>query len=270
MEEILSRFIEKDPKHYFPIDKSPNQFWIFKGSQAGNKGAVEREHVLKVYNKINSLKPAQILFNQDKIVPALEGGTCSAMSLEFIKTYFDSRKIVIKNEGEITTLLSLIQWSARNLRTSNEEMRIRQAAYNTIEVIKDLENEVDYSLQKIQSLANHHGFKIEIASDEIDILNIGSIAKGINTINNLDDGVYLTRILRPPDPQDLYEMAKFEKYGHSVVYIKDKGAELFYDPNKGLLNIKPGKSDLELMTQFKNLYNEHEVSTARFYKVADM
>jgi hypothetical protein len=130
-------------------------------------------------------------------------------------------------------------------------------AYNTIEVSSTLK---DYSKNKIQSLANYHEFKINYSSSEIDF-DKTKIEDIKNSIQYLPNVAYLVRTLKPK----LNE--KRELHGHSTVYIKEKGIGLYYDPNKGLINLSKLDHSSILIEEFAESCFKYTHTKARLYRL---
>lgn len=227
-----------------------NSPWIFRGTQRGCNGSVNRARAQEVFNKIFSLRETGIHFNAQKIVSTLVGGTCSAMALELadrclsLTTVNDAHQVFLRE----------IRQMGEEFKGSSEEMRSRQAAFNTIEVIN---HDVDYTRNKMQSLCHFHGLKIAAASEEMDINTRESLE---GEVRNYPRGIYAVRIIKPVDNE------KMEAYGHTMIYIKYPNVELLYDSNFGSANLHPKLiEDGTLISYLKYYSYWFGVNRARFY-----
>lgn len=251
IEAIVARCI----KSYSP-QSIPQEKWLFKGSQASCLGQVSVSKVESIRAKLDSQSPLSICFNREKITDSLKGGTCTAMSLEFLEEYFKSKEANLKKDNFQSKMVESIIKFAPKFFNSCEEMRNRQAAFNTIEV-KKLNYEVDYSKNKVQALANYHSFVIDYASNEIETDKLTNE----HDIHSLPEGSFLIRILKPANNE------KLEEHGHSLVYIKEHGIGIFYDPNFGVKNLSPSEHQVTLFENFKTNLNTFQVNKVRFYRL---
>ncbi len=235
--------------------------WLFKGTQAGCNGPVSIAKVESIRAKLDAHRPNGIQFNQQKIVPSLEEGTCTAMSLEFLDSYFQARRLSIeKPNAQSDMLVDHLVKLGPNFSSSSQEMRNRQAAFNTIEVQLD-GSAIDYSRNKIQSLANYHSLVINYSSSEIDVDKVDDESSITKEVEALPEGAFLIRILKPENNE------KLENRGHTLVYIKEHGLGLFYDPNYGVRNISPSEHPKILFEGFKSCFQSFQVNKARFYRL---
>lgn len=237
------------------------QEWLFKGSQANGTGKVLTSKAEAIRVSLDSCGVAGIHFNKDKISDFIEGGTCSAMSLEFLNSYFKIRKecsILPEQRSEI--LLERVKQLGNFFASSSEEMRNRQTAYNTIEVDK-LDPEIDYSKNKIQALANYHFLNIDHCSKEIDVSTLTNENELEPEIEALPHGAFLLRILEAADNE------KLETHGHSLVYIKEQDLGLFYDPNYGVRNLTSSGHSKVLFNGFQDCFQTFKINKARFYRL---
>ena len=235
---------------------------LFEGTQEGCKGSISISEAEAVRKKLEDKKVEGITFNSENLTDKIEGGTCTSMSLKFTSCYFKTKEVCKKDPNyQPKMLLDKLSLIGHKFASSSDKMKNRQAAYNTIET-KNIEGNIDYSKNKVQALANDRSLKINFSSKEIEVdyyhENIETISK---EIDNLPEGVFLLRILKPKDNK------KLEDHGHTLVYIKEEGIGLFYDPNLGVVNLSPKEhSDLLTTCMLKNL-NDFEINKARFYQV---
>ncbi len=237
------------------------QQWLFKGNQAGCNGPVVVSNAEKVFAKLNTQPSRGIKFNQSKILSFINGGTCTAMSLDFLESYFRGKNISIREaDAQSNRLVNYLMEIGSNFASSSQEMRDRQAAYNTIEV--ELSgDDIDYSKNKVQSLANYHAFDIADCSQEIDVDQLEDESAISHELALLPDGAFFIRILQPANNE------KLEECGHSLAYIKEQGLGVFYDPNYGARHLLPSEHAKIIFEGFKNCLRSFQVSKARFYRI---
>lgn len=236
--------------------------WLFVGTQNGCDGRVSIAKVESIRAKLEARHSSGIKFNQKKIANYLAGGTCTAMSLEFLDEYFKSKKTCInKTDDQSKGLAEYIIQFGQKFSSSSKEMRDLQAAYNTIEVISPLDEKIDYAKNKVQSLVNFHSFVIDHSSDEIGIDQLKNESELMQKINALPEGVFFVRILKPSKNE------KLEEKGHSLVYIKEKGLNLLYDPNFGARQLSPSDEARFLFKSFKSCFSYFQTNQARFYRL---
>ncbi len=234
-----------------------NGKWLFKGTQNEGRGGVSVSKVEKIRAKLESQSALGIEFNPKKVTDRIEGGTSSAMSLEFLNVYFKTKEIILKkSDSQSNLLLSRLMGFAEEFSASSEYMRNLQAAFNTIEVRK-LDRAVDYSKNKMQSLANYHSFVIDYSSKEMKLYkNIRK--KIVRVVSTLPEGAFLVRLLKSAKNE------KLEAHGHTMVYIREKGIRLFYDPNFGARCLTPSEHNQVLFNSFKKCCRVFQKNKARF------
>ena len=260
IEAIIAKKLK--PNTHFTTLPFQNKKWLFMGSQYGCSDYVSISKIEAVRLKLESQQAFGILFNKDKVSGYLDGGNCTAMSFEFLASYFKNKKICQKEPNfRSEVLLNRIIQIGQDFALSSEKMRVLQAAYNTIEVRK-LNISVDYSKNKIQSLANSHGLKIDYSSKEIDLNTINTENELRSHVDALPEGAFLVRLLKPADNE------KLEEHGHTLVYVKDQGVDLFYDPNYGVIHLNVAEHTSVLYESFKNCLCYFETNKARFYRFA--
>ena len=182
---------------------------LFSGTQNNCSGIVPVERVEAIRRRLLSQSEPGISFSENKVSEIITGGNCSAMSLEFGNAYIKCREDLLKKNIKINTcppkraelLLLAIKKLGKNFQTSNEEMRIRQAAYNTIEVLPT-ERVIDASKGKIQSIVNYHNFKIDFMTDEINAEML-SKPEDVRKYVSLPQEIYLLRIIKPTQNEKL-------------------------------------------------------------------
>lgn len=259
IEGLVARYINiNEPLSHTNLPM--NYDFLFRGNQVGCNGSVEIGKAGSIVERLQAFNPFGILFNSRKITSELLGGTCSAMSLEFIDLYFSQRKDCC---GRLEMLRDRLAELGKNFSTSSEEMRNRQAAYNTIEVRPECRQNsgMDHSLNKVQALANYHLLKINRCLPEIDVDKLEKEGKFSEELKKLGDGVFFIRILKPADNE------KLEEDGHSLVYVRERGLGFFYDPNYGLRDLPSAEHSRILLEGFKICHQYFGVSRASFYRV---
>lgn len=236
--------------------------YLFRGTQAGCQGSVTIEKVEAIRARLEAEAAFGITFNSSKVKDTVEGGACSAMSLDFIDSYFKTKSICKEEPNyRSSLLLEKIRLNGTLFAKSSQQMKDLQAAFNTIEVLPS-ETPIDYSKNKVQSLANYYFLEINHSSKEIDTSTISNTQDIAKEVDELPKGVFLIRIIKPEDND------KLETQGHSMVFIKEEGVCLFYDPNFGVRDLSsdddPSKA---LFNNFKLCLQTFKISKARFYQV---
>lgn len=237
--------------------------YVFRGSQDGCAGVVNPVKAKAVWKTLQGRRPNGIEFNEQKLDISIKGGTCTAMSLEFLDSYFKEKKLYqLQSDQKSDGLLHHIRQLGKNFGTSSDEMRDRQMAFNSIEV-KKTDDTLDYSQNKVQALANYHLFKIDHSSEEIDTGEEFDKSRFKEKFDNLPEGAFFVRILKPEDNE------KLEEHGHSLVYIKEQGLHLLYDPNSGLKNLSASDDGpfRVVCKSFKKCFEDFEINKARFYRL---
>lgn len=242
---------------------SQKREWLFLGSQVGCNGPVSVAKVEAIRAKLDARRSTGIQFNPKKTGPILLGGTCTAMALEFLELYFKARKISIKQPDAQSDMLvhRLIKLGPK-FSSSSQKMRNRQAAYNTIEVQSN-DSTIDYSKNKVQSLANYHSFVIDYSSSVIDIERADECSI-VKEVDALPEGAFFIRILKSENNE------KLESSGHSLVYIKEGGLGLFFDPNYGVRNLTSSGHSKILFEGLKDCFRSFKVNQARFYRLQEL
>lgn len=238
---------------------------IFKGNQHGCDGRVEKNTVEIFRQKIAALAPDGIKFNPKKVQPFINGGACSAMSLKFLETYFEAKRSSENefNEMEPQKCVDFLIKHKHEFASCSQELRHRQAAYNTIEVNTN-GKELDYSRSKIEALAHDRSLKIDHASSEQDLCTMKDSSELLRELEQLPDGAFLIRMIKPAQNE------KLEEYGHSLVYVKEKGMSLFYDPNYGLKDLSCADQSKALFDGLKSCFHSFGVSKTRFYRMTPL
>lgn len=266
--QLIADYIENNGRycfHAFKYDfpQSMREFtMVSKGSQIAKDGDVD-ESVSDLITKLNqntATAGIPVYFNANHVVDHLTGGTCSAMTLHFLKRYKEAR---LSTEDARTA----IQMIGDKFRHSTKEFRTIQAAYNTIE---KLSLSPDFKKAKIAALLKLENPELSIVekSDEI-ILNEDPfwLSKIESIFDKRETANYVVRCLCPLKTGDemIREFTiKEERYGHSTLLIKEEGKAYYYDPAIGTIELESG-TQLAMILAWQN--DKHEIPLARFYKV---
>lgn len=210
---------------------------LFQGSQEECHGAVPIDKVEKVRAYLDNRKVPGIRFNPDKVAATLEGGACTAMVIDFVRTYLN-KKQSIKQMGNKFLICT-------------PQRKILQAAYNTIEVT---DRTLDHGKNKIQALANSNFLKVGCTSQELGENDRPPLEK-------LPEGIYLVRILMP------MENEKLEKEGHSLAYIKEKEYAILYDPNVGARQFSLEEQTSGVHNAIRKCCRQFNLKVTRFYQL---
>lgn len=235
---------------------------LFEGKQTECSGLVDIPKAESIREDLNKKSSEGILFNKKKLTGRIEGGTCTAMCVKFISTYFKIKNTCKRNPDYTPQkLLDSLSQIGKKFASSSEKMKVRQAAYNTIEVTGfDIDSTIDYSKNKMQSILNHRSFVINRSSSEIE-LNYHNEKLISDEVEALPEGTYLLRIIKPDNKE------KLEEHGHSLVYIKEEGIGLFYDPNMGVIQLVPQEHSDILSICMLNRLGDFGLNKARFYQI---
>src|SRR6267154_1814444 len=220
------------PQNESLFQETPQKELLFQGTQAQCSGALDPAKVSNLVNFLNQHRENGITFNQNSITSSIEGGTCTAMAFDFAESFFKLRNThAMAGRHSDNLFLNCLRNLGQQFTKSSEEMRIRQAAFNTIEVRPNGAG-LDIAKNKIQSLANLHNFKVDYSSDEIRV-DRGDYDRVIKEeVSKLPNGLYLLRSIKP------FHNAREEEHGHSMIYVKNQKEGFFYDPNKGVKYMK--------------------------------
>jgi hypothetical protein len=217
----IAMLVERIAFQVLQSSSSKNNFrlrneWLFHGSQRECIGLAHPERVLRILDRIDRCKERGIGFNRNKVTGSIDGGVCTAMALDFAESFFSLRKIHVEiGQHSSDIFLNRIRDVGRKFAESSEEMRIRQAAFNTIEARADGPG-IDIGRNKIQSLANLHHFRIDHTSQEIQINRADYQRSVEEEVSKLPDGLYLLRTILPSRNE------KLEVHGHSMIYVKGR------------------------------------------------
>lgn len=241
---------------------SPSETEINKGSQTDHSGPADARKVKDLIKRLNAFSTPGVRFNPNREDKDLVGGTCTAMSLNFLEQFFENRKFT-RLEGEETAALRAIQKIAKDnhIAKSSEKFRIIQAAFNQIERDPGTVAE-DFNKAKIEAMAKNYGIDVTSVGEAVKLRRENALGKIQNIVTNLEEGEpYLIRQLEPD------ESSKKEKKGHSMVCVKEGDDLYFYDPNQGTKKIAFGDGSI-LHGHLQKVLSDHDVGLVRFYKMS--
>src|SRR5262249_45022310 len=156
-----------------------------------------------------------VFFNTRSVEPSIGGGTCSAMSFDYIdqflrqKTCFKSSFEVLKNIGP-------------RYRVSSQEFMNQQAAFNTISKHPQ-EASPDFKCGKIAAMLKLFDREVGHCSEEIQIDAPDAYKKILKNINALPKGIFAVRALAYANN------TKEEREGHTLAFINQIDGQFFYD-----------------------------------------
>jgi hypothetical protein len=244
------------------LNQSPQIELLFNGTQEQAIGPINPMRALRFVEYLNRWRENGIVFNQSGITPSTDGGTCTSMSLDFVEEFFKLRKVhVMAGHYSNDLFLNSIRNLGGRFAKSSEEMRTRQAAFNTIEIVPHSSG-VDISKNKVQSLANLHNFKVDHASKEIQVGSANYEKTLKEEVAKLPEGLYLLRTIKP------FNNVRDELHGHSMIYVKSQKEGFFYDPNQGAKYMKNVDHLPELSRALTHCRALFDTSHARFYRLA--
>lgn len=242
-------------------EEARNFNWLFKGSQDGKDGFTNLPRASQILTVLNLRAPPTVTFDEEQLDNYLLGGTCSAMTLSFLKEFLAARTTA-------PDALSAIQTIAPRYKNSSYEFRTTQSAYNTI---SKQEVSLDFKKDKIEALLQYENpdCTIERVSASIDIENEKS-SDGVEFLyENLPDGQYIVRALNMEGNGKKgkeRKSAKEEEYGHTTLYIKENGNHYYYDPATGPIQLN-NSSQLPMILDWQHA--RWNLPSIRFYKVGE-
>ncbi len=243
------------------LGNMPRKELLFKGTQIQSEGWLNPERASRLVDYLNQRRESGIVFNQSRITPFINGGTCTAMSLDFAEEFFKLRKVhVMIGKHSDDLFLNSIRDLGQRFAESSEEMRTRQAAFNAIEVISHPPG-MDVAKNKVQSLVNLHGFKVDHSSCEIQVDRADYERTLKEEESKLPDGLYLLRTVKP------FNNVREELHGHSMIYVKNQKEGFFYDPNEGAKYMRNFDHLSELSAALAKCCRIFDTSRARFYRL---
>ncbi len=223
------------------------------GSQNYCLGPIESHRVQQICTQLNADRIQGVFFNTVSAEPNMCGGTCSAMTLDYIDQY-----LRLKAHGK-TSFESLIKISPR-YRTSSQEFMNHQAAFNTISKHPQ-ENSSDFKRDKIAAMLKLFQRRVGVCSEEIQMDAPDAGDKILKNIDVLPKGVFVVRALA-------YEQnVREEREGHSIAFINEEDGLFLYDPNHGTTQLKAGYSAERVHLMLKDVHEAFAVPSVRMYQV---
>ncbi len=224
-----------------------------EGSQNYCLGPIESHRVQQICNQLNTDRIQGVFFNTVTAERNMRGGTCSAMTLDYIDQY-----LRLKAHGK-TSFESLIKITPR-YRTSSQEFMNHQAAFNTISKHPQ-EISSDFKRDKIAAMLKLFQRRVGVCSEEIRMDAPDARDKILRNMAVLPKGVFVVRALA-------YEQnAREEREGHSMAFINEEDGLFLYDPNHGTTQLKPGHSAEQVHLMLKDVHEAFEVPSVRMYQV---
>ncbi|MBA3238146.1 MAG: hypothetical protein H0T62_07355 [Parachlamydiaceae bacterium] len=166
--------------------------------------------------------PSAIYFNENLLTPYDNGGTCTAMALDFLGRYF----VKCSHLQDSDVRLDVLKGFASHYGENTTTFVSRQAAFNTIGIHEEALNlDSDFlKEQKIQSLANFYGIQLTPLTPTMSLPSIHfNSSSFISLVNNLPGDTYVLRAIYPK------ENVKMEWFGHTMLLIKEEAFSIFYD-----------------------------------------
>lgn len=235
---------------------APIKEWLFKGTQEGCYGHVSQNKAASVFTRLFQNRERGVTFNPAKITDYLQGGACTAMGFGFA----DEVSRLKAQRCSKTQFLNGVRSLRQQFKNCSEEMRVRQAAFNTIEVQGNT-SDMDIARNKVQSLANLHNYKIDHTSQEIRVGNGDCSAAVRDEMAQMPDGLYLLRSVKPANNE------KLEECGHSWIYFKDQQEGIIYDSNYGAKYMNHVDHAQEISQNLNKYFEDFQTSRARFYRL---
>lgn len=225
--------------------------WISKGSQFGKDGKVNLSEAEDTIEALNELAPGSVDFDPNSIQEYLSGGTCTAMTMRFLREFREAKEQGLKADAALKEI-------SPHFNTSAPYFRTKQTAYNTI---ARREFSDDFKKDKIDALlkGENPDLKVSQTSDLIHIKDQGSAA--FSTLyNELPEGQYIVRSLN----LDVMDNRKEEGYGHTTLLIKDEKQVYYYDPAIGPLKLTH-PAQLGMILEWQD--GRWTIPSIRLYKV---
>ena len=117
-EDVCSWYMKNAPETYKKVNlgNHANARAIARGSQGDAYGPTELEKVYQYYYQLESSQPLGIKFNFEKINDYIEGGNCTAMSLDLAANYLQmKRECCITEQTLLSDLIDEIQISGKKI-----------------------------------------------------------------------------------------------------------------------------------------------------------
>lgn len=262
-EELVNKL---DEKFDVSVDFNDDYHTIITSNQGNQLVAGKTtEKVKEIFASMEQNQPVGIKYNHYINTGEIKRGVCSALALGFARRYIEIKndRILKKNDlfFKLRELISEEFYPGITTTSLNQKLMDTQAAFNCIEVDKSLNN-IDFSLAKVQSIAGYFSFAISSYTEETKYSD--SISPTLNKqITEMPHGVHLLRFIKSNNNE------KLEKYGHSMIFIKDRQGNLFYDPNNGVELITNNPAE-RLCAHLKHNQIKFKLDTFRFYALTPL
>ena len=229
-----------------PVPEAEYYQLLASGSQAGCSGFTNANICNKYIYRLNEKSPRGVYFHQNANISHVEGGTCSAKTLYFIKKVL---KYPMQSAHKYyTENFSYFQ------RASAKDKNI-QAALNQIS-LNDRQNNTDSAhLLKINALLGFYNLNV-IEHSEVYDLNQEILEE--RAFEKLAEGVYFARMIMFENNE------KLEKHGHSLALVKMANTYFVYEPNTGLHKTN---SEQEIWKIMRTQHSHFNLPELRLYRV---
>ncbi len=258
---VINNIPEYNRDNFFTIYGEHSITTFNHGSMAS--GPVDENQVKKIVEILNkkTIEITKVIdFKEDLIVKRLEGGSCSSIVFQISLVALRC----LKSTNEAPKLREIVKNSVNDINKSSksgrQSIRNIQAAFNTIS-INTAEKVDKISQEKIKALVTYFDLKIVDSTEECLILETEEDKNSFSeTINKLQNGVYLIRVIKKADNH------KLEVQGHSTLYIKNSAEELYFDTQLGLYKIN-GAKDI-IYTSICSAKRRFEIDCCTFYQLS--
>jgi hypothetical protein len=227
---------------------------LHQGSQSGCIGFIDKRRVQQICETLNAHRINSVFFNAKAIEPQINGGTCSAMSFDFIDQYLKHRVLSRSSSDKI------IQKISKRYLSSSQEFMHHQAAFNTISK-HSFENATDFKRDKIAAMLTLFHRNIPFCSEEINLSLPTSYEKISRNMATLPKGIFALRALHPA------ANLKEERERHTMVFINEADGQFFYDPNGGTLQFQRGHANKLVHNLLQQIHHSFNIPAVRFYQV---
>ena len=215
--------------------------FIKEGNQGESAGSVDPQNTLDflkiLQNKNKNNKNIFFQnFDQNKSIPDLTGGICSALAFTFARKVFD----LVDYENDQNWLDKVLV--CKDTICDSEHFRSLQTALNQIRVKPDVRsNSVDFSSEKVHALGKFFDINVKPRVKQKIYPMLPSLNEKYTNLRKLErvletlplNSVNLVRFIKT------LENEKKERDGHSCIFVKSKSGHdgikfSLYDPNVGV------------------------------------
>lgn len=206
----------------------------------------------------------------------LTGGSCSVISLQVAVKALEAVRLMdsrpeIPTAAKANRIINLIGQEVEKLyrdacsgNSKNErckQIRTMQQALNTIHI--DRTDAIEHPVrEKVKGIASLMELEVIHSTKELQVQGNDALDEELkHEMENLDEGVYLLRIIQESNNH------KLEVHGHSVLYIKTQGIELYFDPVLGFYQLFSEEEEHLVLNALKSALRRFEVSKLSFHKL---